>query len=208
MTQIEMIEKEVDGINKWFKIKGDDAFVDIIDGWIVSGKNTYMEHVKQNKVCVQAGGYCGIFPRLFAQMFDMVYTFEPDPDNFYCLTLNCQSANIIKNQAALGDNHEMVNIVRRVDSNRGMNVVVPNQGDAAITIPTYRIDDLNLTHCDLIMLDVEGYEKFILRGAEETIAKFKPVVVVEDTNMDIEELLFKHGYTKRSTTHRDTIYAV
>jgi FkbM family methyltransferase len=208
MTQIEMIKKEVDGITHWFKIKGDDAFVDIVDGWIVSGKKAYMEHVKDRRVCIQAGGYCGIFPRLFAQMFDMVYTFEPDPDNFYCLTLNCQNTNIIKNQAALGDTHEMVNVVRRVDSNRGMNVVVPNQGEAAIAIPTYRIDDLQLNACDLIMLDVEGYEKFILRGAEETIAKFKPVVVVEDTNMDIEELLFKHGYTKRSTTHRDTIYAV
>lgn len=208
MTHVEMITKEVDGLDKWFKIDGDDAFIDIIDGWIVSGKNAYMEHVKEKRVCVQAGGYCGIFPKLLSQLFDTVYTFEPDPDNFYCLTLNCQNVNIIKNQAALGEKHEMINVVRRVDSNRGMNVVVPNYGDAALSIPTYRIDDLKLSHCDLIMLDVEGYEIFILRGAEETIAKFKPVVVVEDTNMNIEELLKKYGYTKRSTTHRDTVYAV
>lgn len=208
MTQIEIIEKEVDGIKTWFKIKGDDAFEGIIDGWIQFGKKTFMGPVKDYRVCVQAGGYCGIFPRLFSQMFDMVYTFEPDPDNFYCLTLNCQNVNIVKNQAALGNHHEMVNVVRRIDCNRGMNVVVPNQGNAAVAIPTYRIDDLNLPHCDMIMLDVEGYEKFILRGAEETIAKFRPVVVVEDTNIEIEELLFKYGYSKYSATDRDTVYAV
>lgn len=205
MTHIELIQKEVDGIKHWFRIVGDDAFTDIIDGWIASGKTAYMEHVKQRKICVQAGGYCGIYPKLFSQMFDMVYTFEPDPDNFFCLTLNCKGDNVIKNQAALGEKHEMVNVYRQVESNRGMHVVVPN---TASVVPTYRIDDLMLPYCDLIMLDVEGYEIFILRGAEETIAKFKPVVVVEDTNADIEELLKKYGYTKRATSYRDTVYAV
>lgn len=205
MTHIELIQKEVDGIKNWFRIVGDDAFTEIIDGWITSGKAAYMEHVKQRKVCVQAGGYCGIYPRLFSQMFDMVYTFEPDPENFYCLTLNCKDVNVIKNQAALGEKHEMVNVYRQVNSNRGMHVVMPNP---ASVVPTYRIDDLMLPYCDLIMLDVEGYEIHILRGAEETIAKFKPVVAVEDTNVHIEELLKKYGYTKRSTSYRDTVYAV
>ena len=205
MTHIELITKEVDGLDKWFKIAGDNAFEDIIEGWIISGKDAYMEHVKQRKVCIQAGGYCGIFPKLFSQLFETVYTFEPDVDNFYCLTLNCKDANIIKNQSALGNNHEMVTVHRRVDSNRGMHVVVPDEGSF---VPTYRIDDLVLAYCDMIILDVEGYEINILRGAIDTIAKFKPVVIVEDTNEEIEELLNKYGYTKRSTTHRDTIYAV
>jgi hypothetical protein len=46
-------------------------------------------------------------------------------------------------------------------------------------IPTIRIDDLNLTDCNLMQLDVEGYELNALLGAAKTIDKFKPVLCVE-----------------------------
>ena len=72
-------------------------------------------------------------------------------------------------------------------------------------IPTLLIDDLNLTECDLIMLDVEGYELHALNGAIETIKKYGPVICVEhqaswlaryNTNItEIENLLIdKLGY--------------
>lgn len=205
---VQIIDKEVDGIIKWFKIKGDDAFEDIIDGWIDSGSGKYFEHVKNYDVVVQAGGYCGIYPRLLSQKFKMVYTFEPDAENFYCLSLNCQNHNIVKAQGALGDTYGLVDVVRRVDSNRGMNVVQPSNHLVGTPVPSYRIDDLGLRSCDMIMLDVEGYEYKILQGAMKTLHKFHPVVVVEDTNPYIEELLKDYGYIKRNESHRDTIYSV
>ena len=47
-------------------------------------------------------------------------------------------------------------------------------------IPVMRIDDLGLTACDLICLDVEGYELMALAGAIDTIRRYRPVVMVED----------------------------
>ena len=41
------------------------------------------------------------------------------------------------------------------------------------------IDDLNLPGCDLIQLDLEGYEFYALQGGIETIKKHKPVIVIE-----------------------------
>ena len=85
----------------------------------------------------------------------------------------------------------------------------------------YCIDDLNLTECDLIMLDVEGYELHALNGAIETIKKYGPVICIEhaacwleryNTSInEIENLLIdKLGYiyaTSFSTAYStDRIY--
>ena len=45
--------------------------------------------------------------------------------------------------------------------------------------PIIIIDNLNLPGCDLIQLDVEGYELNALLGAIETIKKYKPVLCIE-----------------------------
>ena len=41
---------------------------------------------EQKRVVVQAGGNAGMYVRMYEDIFDTVYTFEPDPLNFYCLT--------------------------------------------------------------------------------------------------------------------------
>ena len=45
-------------------------------------------YLKGKKVVVQAGGNCGMQVVKFAEFFDTVYTFEPDPVNFHCLVNN------------------------------------------------------------------------------------------------------------------------
>lgn len=189
---------------QWTVLKPDNAFEDIIKGWEQSGYNSYMKDVKHRRVCIQAGGYCGIHPRLFGEEFNVVYTFEPDPLNFYCLVNNCQSDNIVKIHGCLGDSHQMVYPVRRIATNPGMNIVIPD--DAIGFIPKFRIDDLILPACDLIQLDTEGCEYEILMGALRTIGMYKPVVVVEDTNDSIEQILHGFGYSLTTRSFRDSIY--
>ncbi len=47
-------------------------------------------------------------------------------------------------------------------------------------IPTIRIDDLELPDLAFFKLDIEGYEARALRGAEQTLLRFKPLVMFED----------------------------
>lgn len=133
------------------------------------------EYVPYKGVVVQAGGNCGQYIKQYAEIFETVYTFEPDPLNFLCLTLNCTSNNVYKYQACVGNERKLLSLnVNEADV--GATHVNNN---AQGVIPTLLIDDLNLSRCDLIQLDTEGFELFGLMGAEQTLNKFKPVLSIE-----------------------------
>ncbi len=160
------------------------------------------------KVVIQAGGNCGIWARYLSQHFETVYTFEPDITNFICLNLNVPEANVIRMQAALGAKSKPISILKAPG-----NVGAHRVGDTG-GIPVIRIDDLRLEACDLIQLDVEGYEYFCLKGAIHTIDNFKPVIMIEDKghhkkygveHKELTDLFDVLGYVKYHKINRDLI---
>lgn len=165
---------------------------------------------KHHRIAIQAGGNCGFYVKRYAELFDLVYTFEPDPVNFLCLNANVTSSNVIKIQAALGDQHQCI----------GVNCVTSDIGGTHVSgsgsIPTWLIDDLDLPFCDLIHLDIEGYELYALNGAQKTIQKHQPLIALEyyepwanryNTNLqDIEIFLQNMGYAFLEECQGDRIY--
>lgn len=131
--------------------------------------------VEKKRVAVQAGSGIGMWPERMADEFDTVYTFEPNPELFHCLTQNCKNLKVIKFQAALGYSRRRIEVG---NPNRDW-----NYGSYYITgpgaIPVLRVDDLQLNMCDLLMLDIEGAELEALHGAERTLEMCRPVVVFE-----------------------------
>ena len=129
---------------------------------------------------VQAGGNLGIWPKRLAESFKTVYTFEPAADLFAVVQVNAPEKNIIKFQAALGERHELVSVarIRRDGKPRPAHEGVTHITGPGV-IPTLRVDDLSLPVCDLLMLDLEGWELYALRGARETIMRCRPVLCVE-----------------------------
>lgn len=157
------------------------------------------EYVADKKVMVQAGGNCGFYPKKYASIFGAVYTFEPEWLNFYCLSRNVTESNVIKSQACLGNIPSLVDL-KVNEKNRGKTHIA-----GAGKYPVYLIDNLSLSVCNLIHLDIEGYEYFALLGAVNTIKKCRPVIVVEmwdkldsrfgeNLNQKTEELLRDLGY--------------
>lgn len=61
-------------------------------------------------------------------------------------------------------------------------------------------DQMNLPDPDLIKLDVEGFEAAVLQGAENTIARSKPMIIMEswlesaDKTLEPLQLLEQYGY--------------
>jgi len=147
-----------------------------------------VDFCEHRRVAVQAGGNLGIFPKFLATQFHTVYTFEPEPELFEHLCLNAPERNIIKFQAALGCKRETVFISRQRRDSSGRK---SHEGIAHVAgpgpIPTLQVDDLGLDVCDLLYLDVEGYELYALQGARETILRCQPVIACE-INKSLEQM--------------------
>lgn len=205
-TEVYIRQDTVGGVGPWTWIKSDrGAWDGPKHDWEAGHVDGIGNLVEDWSVCVQAGGNQGMYPRLLADTFQHVYTFEPDPLNFYCLVDNCQKENIYKMQAALGEHTGLVKVNRGAMNNTGTHTV---STDGDCFVPMITIDSLNLRSCDFIMLDIERYELQALKGALQTIEKFKPVIQCECGNDEILNLLRPYGYEVVATSKADTFYKV
>lgn len=160
---------------------------------------------KSHMVCVQAGGHVGFWPLRLARFFGTVYTFECEPILFECLKLNVINANnIVISDLALGDFEGEVLMRGAVSAGSWR---IDPKGKFPVRQTT--IDGLNLSACDTIFLDIEGYEVQALKGAAETIKKFRPVIHVEElprSRDEIREQLRSIGYRLEARIHSDCVY--
>jgi FkbM family methyltransferase len=206
---VEIRDVDILGETNWYWIKHDKGcFGTTTDGpmrdWIDSHSTKYFEYVENFGTVVTGGTSCGMYARFYAKKFKHVYAFEPDPLSFHCMVNNCQSDNVYKLNAAIGPQNGVTGIVRASKDNVGANLLVrPNK----FKIPILSIDSLNLDECDLIQLDVEGYEQKAIVGAQETIKKFRPVIIAERIGQaNGPDLMEAFGYKKVSSSFLDDVY--
>lgn len=203
-------------------IKDDKWVWPLIDENSWNGQNEFTEiaekllpHVKNKNIMIQAGGNCGFLLSKFVEHFNIIYTFEPDPINFYCLNQNVTSQNVIKMQACLGNTSATVKTQQLIRPERLHDIGGVHIAGEGYT-PTILIDNLNLIGCDLIQLDVEGYELNALLGSIETIKKYKPVLCIEfcekwlnryECNSNkLYQLISELGYTQVDEYGSDKIF--
>lgn len=176
---------------------------------------TVLPYVENKGIMVQAGGNCGFILSTFVDHFDFVYTFEPDATNFYCLSQNVTAENVFKMQACLGESNGTTRVQHLVREDRPHDtggVHVAGEG----YLPLIAIDSLNLPGCDLLQLDVEGFELKALKGAINTIIKYKPVLCIElcekwlnrynDNSAEVIRFIEDLGYALATTEGVDHIF--
>ena len=79
-------------------------------------------------------------------------------------------------------------------------------GPRGENIETITIDSLDLDGCDFIKIDVEGFEPLVLLGAEETIRKYKPVILFEKNFKKVsDEVLAEFGVTPEQNNSFDLL---
>jgi FkbM family methyltransferase len=114
-----------------------------------------------------------------------VVAFEPIPKARERLEHNIatnQRTNIVVSELALGNQDGTVYLEDPFKKSRlNLNKTAAGEHDIKVTIR--RMDDLvsemNLPAVDLVKIDVEGAEHEVLRGMEQTLKRFRPVLVVE-----------------------------
>lgn len=171
-----------------------------------------LKHCARYRTAIQAGGNMGVWPWLLAKRFEMVVTAEPEPECFRYLDINVQNERVIKINAAFGEVEGTCSMQfdRHGKKNMGAQFVAPGEDCRVMTI-----DSLGIADCDLIYLDIEGFELNALRGAVRTISATRPVIVVEDKGLsdkygskqgDIEKwLAADFGYKVVARPHRDVV---
>lgn len=88
--------------------------------------------------------------------------------------------------------------LRQADSNEFIGQTISYEADRLTEIRTMTIDGLALPRLDLLKIDIEGMELQALEGARETIARCRPIIVVEALKVDRDALvavLAGYGYT-------------
>lgn len=175
----------------------------------------FLANVPGRTCVIQAGGAVGMYPITLAQHFRRVHTWEPDPLNWACLQANLEAWDCFGRVRAwhggLGAQNGWGEMTRPEPTNCGANAMTVG-GD----IPVYAIDSLTLRgHIDAIWLDIEGMELAALKGAEQTIRDYSPVIVTEENGngakygvgpCDIEDYLATLGYEVESGVGNDRYY--
>lgn len=173
-------------IDSWFFPDGETH----LPGWManpkvrmfLSGRPAYQGQkqvaalglCKQFRTAVDVGSHVGLWSFNLAYRFQHVHAFEPVAAHRDCFHANTEGvANITLHACALGAAPGSVSIRSELTSSGDSRV--DGDGD----IPMVTLDSCDLQDVDLIKIDCEGTELFVLQGAEATLARCKPVIIVE-----------------------------
>lgn len=113
-----------------------------------------------------------------------VIAIEPLMDNFRTLLSNISlnaADNVIPILAAASDRKGTLTIGRSRD------MAVSHGGSSTEEVQMVRIDDLGLGRIDIIKIDVEGFELEVIKGAKETIRKYRPRIILETHSRSLKE---------------------
>lgn len=133
---------------------------------------------KNFRVAIDGGAHYGVMSYNLFNKFSTVHAFEIYEPVRRCLKENVhkfQMYNVIVHEFGLGEQSRSIDL----DTSRGTfgTHIDPTKKNG--DVPIKPLDELNLVDVDFIKLDCEGYEPFIIKGAEQTIKTFSPVILME-----------------------------
>jgi FkbM family methyltransferase len=175
----------------------------------------FVARLSEDAVVLDVGANVGSTALTFAKRCPRgkVYAFEPIPENARAaraVLALCGVRNAELFEVAVGDQDGTLEMVMPVEGSlrlEGLSHVARDGSDEAgahYSVPSVRLDDfapLRGVRVDAIKIDVEDHEQFVLRGAEEIIARDRPLIYCEiwsEANMDgCRDVLEKHGYAMK-----------
>ena len=213
-------------IEDWIIVPGDKALksalakADSIDNQpptVTNYQKTKLDaalgFVKNFTTAIDAGANYGIMSYNLNSKFSKIYAFEVDTPVRECLKKNVekfQLANVVVCDCGLSDKEEQVSLTYKKNT-FGTHI----NKEVAGTHICRTLDSLELTEVGFIKLDCEGYEPYILQGAEQTIKKYKPVILMEEKNYSKRyygeegnlavDLLLAWGYTMEVSWPKDCV---
>lgn len=155
------------------------------------------QFIPDGAVVLDVGGHVGIHARAFASAAKnvTVHSFEAQPQLAQLLALNAENAGgqIQAHSIAIGDKIGQAYIGALPDD-RSVNAVAQaitgtrRPGDLGVDVST--VDQHNFSRVDFIKMDIGGHGPAAIRGASETIARCKPVILCKIKTIDQADGIF------------------
>jgi FkbM family methyltransferase len=171
------------------RVLADDPYVSahILNGetvWEQHLVDLFAEHFRPGWNVVDVGANLGLHTIALAKLAKLgerVFAFEPHPEIFPLADANCSShANIRLFRLAASDSLRDVQMSALAEvANKAGISLIEGEGEGSHSIATVTLDSMQLPRIGLMKVDVEGHELACLRGAEATIRRDKPVLIVE-----------------------------
>tara|TARA_Y100000310_G_C20325741_1_gene642899 strand:- start:7 stop:690 length:684 start_codon:yes stop_codon:yes gene_type:complete len=154
--------------------------------------------LQTRRIFLDVGANFGLVTVPAMKYFKRVIAIEPHPLTAYCLRKNIRktkgSASVI--EAAAGEEEGTSQLYDPPNQHTsGYSSLTHSVDWTAQSVKMKSIDSLELPHCDYMKVDVQGAELDVIRGAEQTIKSYKPVVYVETKDSTKPTKLLKEwGY--------------
>ena len=138
--------------------------------------------VEPNDIVIDAGSWVGDFAAYASVKGGQVYAFEPTARTFELLKKTAElNGNIVPVQKGLSDQNTRMTLFENSDGNSGGNALcdkttehmTPSEAVQTVTLDDF-VRENHLPRVDFIKSDIEGLERRMLAGAQETLARFAP----------------------------------
>jgi len=178
------------------------------------GRGTYQKHKldlamgfvprDRRRVAVDVGGHVGLWAMWLVRLFDRVEAFEPVPFHRELFALNVPGridpderiGAVAMHDCALGDREGRVTMHENplgsgdayVAGPVGAAGPVPTGWRRGPDVPMRTLDAFALSPVDFVKIDVEGHELPVIRGAEATLRRERPIIVIEQKGWNVSHV--------------------
>lgn len=143
-------------------------------------------------------GHHTLFASLFAAQVHAFEPYSPVLEKLRQAVDRNSLANVTIHPIGLGATAEMLEFFDPPSDNNGVGSFVrgfqdrsPSKSYLQIVVGDDYLAEHLVSPVDMIKIDVEGYEKSVLRGLRKTLAKDRPVIILELTVNAGEDFLFQ-----------------
>jgi FkbM family methyltransferase len=151
------------------------------------GRTNPQNAVRAGAIVLDCGAHVGVFTHTALRRgAARVVAIEPDPLNLECLRRNFAQeiacGRVILVPKGVWSSSTIL-VLSASKLNSGSNSFVKESGGERVEMPVTTIDklvsELGLSRVDYIKMDIEGSEREALKGAQETLRKYRPRLMID-----------------------------
>jgi FkbM family methyltransferase len=190
-----LIETRVRGIPLW--VHEDEDLSNAIKGGWDFWEGDILDYIRDNfskqSIILDIGANIGNHTVYFATYLDYIkiVAFEPLKRNYKVLLQNIQrfsSSKLLAYERGLSDHEGWTGMTPNV-SNLGASEIHEDGSERVYVQTVDSVAEWWYAPITLLKIDVEWHEPQVLKGAEKTIQKHKPLILIEDTKEEYGKLL-------------------